>query len=697
MRVAILLSLSLLLSGLLSAAEPLPPIPPIPRLLPPQGVSLPEIEAKQLRSQLEKLESDLQKLRRQNEQAEVFPDELYPDIEIFTKAVRYALELHEFYDLKKDLPKAYKLLDEARRRLTELQANKPRWTETFSGLTVRGYRSRIDGSVQPYGIVWPENCNTSNLNRWPVYVWLHGRGDKATDMHFIHERMHQLGQLGPMNAIVLHPFGRQCVGFKSAGERDVLDVLEAFNHAYSEDGLEILPARTVLIGFSMGGAGAWHIGAHYPHLFAAVAPGAGFAETALYTKTDPATVPWYERRLWGVYDVPRYTRNLFNTEVIAYSGENDKQIQAARVMEAAFQAEGRTLTHLIGPGVAHAYEPKTLEELKFRLESVLQSQNLSKTAYFMQSSAPQYSRVVMGPRQPDGTFTTLSVTGLANGYRDTRCEIDVTSLSTGIDSVALRTKNVSGFSLSGRLPTLQKLDQQEWGLVPVVSNFQSGKSSFWKREQDRWLSYKPNPGRLKHPILCGPIDHAFMSPFVVVRPTGKSKHPLVQRWVEFELQHFIDRWRALMRGDVRVMNDTEVLANEANLGKFYNFICFGDPDSNAVIRQHAKRLPVTWADDRVVAGKESWSAASHVPVAIYPLSDDVTVGTRYLVINSGLTFREAHDKTNAQQNPKLPDWAVVDLAQLPDATSPGRVVTAGFFGGTWEYIDPALQQAEQAP
>lgn len=57
---------------------------------------------------------------------------------------------------------------------------------------------------------------------------------------------------------------------------------------------------------------------------------------------------------------------------------------------------------------------------------------------------------------------------------------------------------------------------------------------------------------------------------------------------------------------------------------------------------------------------------------------------RYIVINSGPTFREAHDKTNSQQNPKLPDWAVIDLTQDPDATAPGRIAAAGFFNEEWE-------------
>ena len=41
---------------------------------------------------------------------------------------------------------------------------------------------------------------------------------ETTNMHFIHQRMTRAGRIAPSNAIVLHPFGRHCMGFKSAGE-----------------------------------------------------------------------------------------------------------------------------------------------------------------------------------------------------------------------------------------------------------------------------------------------------------------------------------------------------------------------------------------------------------------------------------------------------------------------------------------------
>ena len=56
----------------------------------------------------------------------------------------------------------------------------------------------------------------------------------------------------------------------------------------------------------------------------------------------------------------------------------------------------------------------------------------------------------------------------------------------------------------------------------------------------------------------------------------------------------------------------------------------------------------------------------------------------YIVLNSGPTFREAHDRTNSLQNPKLPDWAIIDLSVPPDGWSPGKIVAADFFDENWK-------------
>jgi hypothetical protein len=183
---------------------------------------------------------------------------------------------------------------------------------------------------------------------------------------------------------------------------------------------------------------------------------------------------------------------------------------------------------------------------------------------------------------------------------------------------------------------------------------------------------------VKRPRLQGPIDDAFFEPFLVVAPDGKSPHPLVQRWINFESDHFRHRWRALFRGDLRWKSAGEV-TNE-DLEK-YHLILWGDPASNRWIREMNDDLPVRWEGNDVVAGKNRFAAAGHIPALIYP---NPLNPNKYLVLNSGPTFRENHDRTNSLQNPKLPDWFVIDLSQPPDSSAPGRIAASDFFNEEWQ-------------
>ena len=74
------------------------------------------------------------------------------------------------------------------------------------------------------------------------------------------------------------------------------------------------------------------------------------------------------------------------------------------------------------------------------------------------------------------------------------------------------------------------------------------------------------------------------------------------------------------------------------------------------------------------------SAGHHVPVLIYP---NPLNPKRYVVLNSGFTFREYDYLSNARQVPKLPDYAVVDIDKPVTSRAPGGIVAAGFFTETW--------------
>lgn len=651
-------------AGRVAAAD----APTIRRVLPPEGKPLAAADEDRLRQRLAALTRAVEAARAAWREPQ--RRALLVDVEVFAKAVEYALDLGEFYQ-PADVAKAEDLLTEAETRLAQLAAGQAPWT-TATGLVVRGFRSAIDDTPQPYGLVIPEGHDVARES--PLYVWLHGRGDQTTDLHFLAERRKSKGQLLPEGAIVLHPFGRHCNGWKSAGEVDVLEAIEAVCGAYAID-----RRRIVLAGFSMGGAGAWHLGAHYAERWCAVHAGAGFAETAQYNRLAPESYPPpYEQTLWRVYDVPNYVRNLFNLPVLAYSGSEDKQIQAARVMEAAYAAEGRELPHLIGPGMGHKYHPDSLAEVHRRLaDAARQGQDLYPTEIHLQTRSLRYAR-----------YRWLEVLGLARHWDETRVDARVESGRT----VQITTQNVTALRLgevwAGRpfpgAGARVVIDGQELELKPVraagktkglvLLRVGEGTTAHWEQARDdRWDTLLR-----KRPGLQGPIDDAFLEPFLVVLPSGRCAHPAVQAYVEVEMEHFRRRWRELMRGDVRTRRDVEVTPDD--LGR-YHLVAWGDAAANSVIARALPQLPLGWSPERLTIGRDAWDPANHVPLMVYP---NPLAPRRYVVLNSGLTFREAHDRTNSLQNPKLPDWAIVDTREPPGPERPGRIAAADFFDEHWQ-------------
>ena len=99
------------------------------------------------------------------------------------------------------------------------------------------------------------------------------------------------------------------------------------------------------------------------------------------------------------------------------------------------------------------------------------------------------------------------------------------------------------------------------------------------------------------------------------------------------------------------------------------------------MRKIADDLPVQWEAERIRIGDKKYDGANHVAVLIYP---NPLNAKKYLVLNSGFTYREYDYLNNARQVPKLPDWAVVEVKVPVSSRSPGGIAAAGFFGERWE-------------
>ena len=643
------------------------------RPVPPPGIAVPEETRKSLSAELKNLADDISKVRAT--QANKPSLRYLPDVQVFHEAVKAALEHNEFFDAK-EFDQAKKLLAMGRERAGHLAQGKAPWLAA-SGLVPRGYASAIDGSIQPYGLVIPAGFVPGGAHRYRLDLWCHGRGEKLSEVSFLNQVSTSPGQFTPPGAIVLHLYGRYCNANKFAGEVDAFEAMADLKKDYLID-----DDRVVIRGFSMGGAACWQFAVHYPGFWCAAAPGAGFSETPEFLRIfqNEETKPnAWERKLLGWYDCTDWAANLAMLPTVAYSGENDKQKQAADIMEKAALAHGLRLTHIIGPKTGHSYHPAAKAEVNARIDAIV--------ALGREKSPSMVRFTTKTLRYADCRW--VRVTGLKNHWESGNV---LASYEADQPLVEVDCKGITGLelrfgpgeaplSLGARSVTVRFREgevktQLE---VPGALTDRSWMASFHKNAEGHWQAGEPKgDGLRKKPGLQGPIDDAFCSSFIVVRPTGKSAHPKVQAWVDAELARFLKEWRRQFRGTARVVDDTKL--TDADIAS-HNLVVWGDPGSNAVLGRVKDKLGFEWGSDSVALSGKPLPAAGHVPVLIRP---NPLNPAKYIVVNSGPTYREYDYLNNARQIPRLPDWAVIDLATAPDARKPGGIAAAGFYDERWQ-------------
>jgi hypothetical protein len=179
------------------------------------------------------------------------------------------------------------------------------------------------------------------------------------------------------------------------------------------------------------------------------------------------------------------------------------------------------------------------------------------------------------------------------------------------------------------------------------------------------------------PGLTGPIDDAFMDSFIMVAPSGRALNAALGRWTTNEMANAVTEWRNQFRGDAPLRRDDEV--KDADIAA-NNLVLWGDPQSNKLLARMANKLPIHWDAQAVRVGKKHFDSSHHVAVLIYP---NPLSPARYVVLNSGFTFSHPRSTSNADQTPKLPDYAVVDIDGPRAVGVNGKVVVAGFFDEAW--------------
>lgn len=620
-----------------------------------------DADAAKIKDKLAELQKRVEALKK----GEVSPAQL-ADVEICAKAADWILRHSEFYK-PAYVQQTLAVLDKGLARAADVESKKVAWG-TQPGRSVLAYRSAVDESVQPYAISLPAGFDSKSTDRRPLHINLHGRNATMTEASFFAEHD---GKPAPADQtwIQLDVFGRTNNAYRWAGEADVFEALNDVKRRYRID-----EKRIVLRGFSMGGAGAWHLGLHYPSLWCSVGPGAGFVDFHKHVNFK-GELPAYQADALHIYNADDYALNLANVPTVGYGGENDPQLRAAQVMVDAAKQLGVPLKLLIGPGVEHKWHPDSLKEaMAFHAEHQARGRptypGLKDIRFVTHTLKYNSCEWLMGIEETIEPYRPSVV----EGGKD-----DVTG------KLKIKTKNVAVLQIARDVADDIEIDgvvlplgDAADGRLPGVF-YEGGDGSWRVMSYDSSLSFPKNiDGRKRH-NLQGPIDDAFMQPFVCVSGSGKpwsDSHAAWANWTLERLQQEFDKW---MRGHVLVVEDTDVTPE---LMQSKNLILFGDPGSNSVLAKVLSRLPVQWTKDKLTVNGIDYDPASHGVPLINP---NPLNPRRYIVINSGHTFHaEDFKNSNAWLFPRLGDIAVLKFAPQ-DRSFKEETVWAGFLDNNWQF------------
>lgn len=271
----------------------------------------------QYQSKIDEIEVFLTQFR-----AKKVDSDLIADVEIYSKAGKWLLEFPQGFANAQNISTFLGVLDQGLERARLLKEGKSPWVQE-KGRKVLGYYSPLDGSVQPMGVTIPEGYQGTAPTR--LYVWLHGRNATLTEASFINgikniPQFPNTAYTADVAQLTLDCYGRGNNANHQAGEVDIFEGIEAMRRRFKID-----DNRIILRGFSLGGAGAWHIALQYPDRWAAAEVGAGtYPGRLMYAQTP---FPPHQHGPLHIYEnIIDWALNATNFPLAAHDGDNDTQV-----------------------------------------------------------------------------------------------------------------------------------------------------------------------------------------------------------------------------------------------------------------------------------------------------------------------------------------------------------------------------------
>lgn len=458
------------------------------------------------------------------------------------------------------------------------------------GMVRLAYRDDIDGAPQFCRAYLPPEYDPAK--KWPMLVILHGKtSDSLSYSQLAGNERRWDAYAERYNVIVIYAHGRGNTFYQGIGDRDVIRCVEMAKQRFSVD-----DDRVYLMGFSMGGAGSWHVGSHYPELFAALGPVFGGREYQV-TTSDRALVklsPYELYRLDRLKTSFVNAESLLTTPVFVNHGMTDRTVplNISRYGVGMLQRWGYDVRYWEHTNKGHRLPlgcEDSLVEWLLQQQRVVDPPVVRVHAAELRYAHAHWLRIDQRER-PDAFMSA---------------EATVLNPTT----ICLDTRNVLQITLTPgpALVDAAKPTLVVWNGDVHTANFQGGSLTL------RAAVYRAE-AREKTAEVEGPFSDIYLTPFAIVQGTI-APDPDMREACAQAAQRLVKKWQTDQHWTPRFFLDTQITAADAAR---YSLILVGGAEENLLAQRWRMQIPLRITPVTIEIDQQVFSVSNAGVQLIYP-------------------------------------------------------------------------------
>jgi acetyl esterase/lipase len=505
-----------------------------------------------------------------------------------------------------------------------------------NGLVERAYLAPNDGSPQPYWLSLPENYNPQK--KWPLIIFLHGYStsiSKITPWLPSEDTIRSAKERGYILAIT---YGRRNSDFVQWGQDDIISVKREIEQIYSVD-----KNKTMLMGASMGGYGAYAAGLHTTGEFAAIAPISARSDMFYWFKTTPEEIPDWKRMLYWADNPRTLAPNARSTPIFTQHGALDIVVPVEHSRLFTSDAKNLKLPYRL-------YEdPEGDHWGDFQYNAIERAFSWFK----MQRYAPPRRITLVTADLRESKAHYAQINAFEKYDQLARLDVDVQSAK-----IAVTTNNVTSFSIN--IPSSLF---NAGALVPLEVNGLEVKLA----DPALPINWNKAGAKLeKTSTRTGVFKNLMRDPFLLVY--GDNNDVKAAR-------KFASEWKESADGDAKIKSASQVTpSDKAN----FNLILFGTRSTNPLVGAISHQLPIELTSTGYKLGDGEIGGEN---LGLRMVWKSPWNKNRLIGICSGAWWGERLPLNHKWD--LIPDYIVYDGEKF-EKDDTNQAIEAGFFNGNWE-------------